>query len=89
MAVPEQNLAYLSRSKLHLCGGGATGTIDSAFGRSLRDRGARFIGGAMRGVQPGDPDGLAARARASYRPYSPGLVGRRLEQLLHANQTAR
>ncbi|HXN47459.1 MAG TPA: hypothetical protein VN893_12510, partial [Bryobacteraceae bacterium] len=71
MAVPEPSLAYLSQNKLHLCGSGETDTMDSKFGRSLRDRateihhrhawkaegrGARFMSGAMWGAQPGAGD---------------------------------
>ena len=71
MAVPEPSLAYLSQNKVHLSGAGATDTLDSKFGRSLRDRateihqrhawktagrGAQFMSGAMWGAQAGTGD---------------------------------
>ncbi|HEY1207465.1 MAG: hypothetical protein ABSH46_23080 [Bryobacteraceae bacterium] len=85
--MPEPSLAYLSQSRLHLCGGGATDTIDSAFGRSLRDRaaqihnrhawktqgsGARFMSGAMWGVRPGDPGEFRIAITSVARGRNPG-----------------
>jgi hypothetical protein len=61
--------AYLAQGKLHLHGAGAATTVDSAFGRSLRERaaqihqrhawktqgrGARFMSGALWPAQSGD-----------------------------------
>jgi hypothetical protein len=88
MAMPEPSLAYLAQSKLHLCGGGATDTIDSKFGRSLRERaseihhrhawktagrGARFMSGAMWGAQPGgDPGEFRIAITSVARGRNPG-----------------
>ena len=66
----DHRFAYLAQGKLHLRGNGASGTIESAFGRSLRERaaqiqhrhawktqgrGAQFMSGAMWGAQLHDP----------------------------------
>ncbi len=86
--MPGPSLAYLSQNKLHLCGGGASGTIDSKFGRSLRERaseihhrhawktagrGARFMSGAMWGGQPGgDPGEFRIAITSVARGRNPG-----------------
>src|SRR5271166_1975916 len=71
--VPEHQLAYLAQGKLHLSGGGAATTVESAFGRSLRERasqihqrhawksqgrGAQFMTGMLWPAQTGDPSGF-------------------------------
>jgi hypothetical protein len=42
MSVPDRQLAYLSQGKLHFRGNGAPETVESAFGRSLRERAAQI-----------------------------------------------
>ncbi len=86
MPESEPSLAYLAQGKLHLCGS-TPETIDSAFGRSLRDRaaeihnrhawktqgrGARFMSGAMWGVQPGDPAQFRIAITSLARGRTPG-----------------
>jgi hypothetical protein len=69
--VPQQPVAYLAQGKLHLRSGGGAETVESQFGRSLRERaaqihnrhawkmqgrGAQFMGGAaLWASQAGDP----------------------------------
>jgi hypothetical protein len=68
--MPDPHLAYLAQGKLHLRGEGGAGTLDSAFGRSLRERaaqiqhrhawktqgrGAQFMTGALWPDQSRDP----------------------------------
>src|SRR5450755_3861390 len=68
--MPDTPLAYLAQGKLHLRGEGGAGTLDSAFGRSLRERaaqiqhrhawktqgrGAQFMTGALWPDQSRDP----------------------------------
>jgi len=86
MPAVELSLAYLSQSKLHLCGG-ATGTIDSEFGRSLRDRaaqihnrhawkmqgrGAQFMSGAFWGMPVRDPGEFRVAITSVARGRAPG-----------------
>ncbi len=40
--MPQQHLAYLAQGKLHLRGDGAASMVESAFGRSLRERAAQI-----------------------------------------------
>jgi hypothetical protein len=69
--VAEQRLAYVAQGKLHLRGGAADSTIESAFGRSLRERaaqihnrhawktegrGAQFMRGVLWADTGGDPN---------------------------------
>jgi hypothetical protein len=71
--VPEHQVAYLAQGKLHLSGRGAATTVESAFGRSLRERasqihqrhawksqgrGAQFMTGMLWPAQSGDPSGF-------------------------------
>jgi len=68
--VPDQRVAYLAQGKLHLRGEAGMETVESQFGRSLRERaaqihnrhawktegrGAQFMRGALWAGQAGDP----------------------------------
>jgi len=87
MSAPERSLAFLSQGKLHWWGDGVTESLDSEFGRSLRDRaaqisnrhawktqgrGARFMAGAMWGGPPGDPGEFRISITSVARGRTPG-----------------
>src|ERR1700719_3228605 len=71
--MPERRFAYLDQGKLCLHGGGPSVTLESEFGRSLRERaaqiqhrhawktqgrGAQFMTGMLWPEQTGDPSGI-------------------------------
>ena len=94
-AVPPHQIAYLSQGKLHLQGDGAAATLESAFGRSLRDRaaqiqhrhawktqgrGAQFMTGMLWPAQGGD----AGEFRIAITGISPG---RKAGELVYSLET--
>jgi hypothetical protein len=96
MSVPERQLAYLSQGKLHFRGNGAPETVESAFGRSLRERavqihhrhswktqgcGAQFMNGGFAWPLQGADPGAFRVAITSVAP------GRNPGELLYALET--
>jgi hypothetical protein len=94
--VPQQAVAYLAQGKLHLRGDGTAETVESQFGRSLRERasqihnrhawkmqgrGAQFMGGAaLWASQAGDP----GQFRIAITSIAPG---RNAGELLYSLET--
>lgn len=83
----ELNLAYLAQGKLHLRGSGAPHTVESTFGRSLRERaaqihnrhawksqgrGAQFMRGMLWPAQRGDPGEFRIAITSVARGRTPG-----------------
>jgi hypothetical protein len=87
MEYVERQLAYLAQGKLHLHRDGAATTLESAFGRSLRDRavqiqhrhawksqgrGAQFMTGMLWPTQGGDPGEFRIAITSVTRGRNPG-----------------
>src|SRR6202790_891871 len=85
--MPHQQLAYLAQGKLHLRGDNGTNTLESAFGRSLRERaaqiqhrhawktqgrGAQFMTGMLWPEQMGDPSGFRIAITSVAQGRRPG-----------------
>jgi hypothetical protein len=85
--VSEHRLAYVSQGKLHLYGGGGRSTIESVFGRSLRERaaqihnrhawktsgrGAQFMRGVLWSESGGDPNEFRILITSVTRGREPG-----------------
>ena len=93
--MPEHRVAYLAQGKLHLRGDGGAETVESQFGRSLRERaaqihnrhawktegrGAQFMRGGLWAGQAGDP----GEFRIAITSISPG---RNAGELLYSLET--
>ena len=85
----EYSLAYVAQGKLHLHGDGAEQTLESPFGRSLRDRaaqihnrhawktegrGAQFMRGMLWPEQGRDPSEFRIAITSISRGLNPGEV---------------